>query len=216
MAFLGIGVANTVSLFRLVLAFGTLALLFYPTALAYWCAFVLTIVVIWLDGLDGYLARKLNESSKIGSVIDILSDRNVEQLYWVTYAVLGWVPLWVPLVVITRGIWVDGLRALAFEQGFTAFVTTSMMQHPLGVLLVSSRFSRWSYAVCKAAVFAFLILVHLPQSASDYPFLVWQPYTTVLMWVTVFFCVVRGLPVLLESRRFLVPVATSATTTRKG
>ncbi|MCS6267113.1 MAG: CDP-alcohol phosphatidyltransferase family protein [Vampirovibrio sp.] len=203
MALFGIGVANSISFFRIGLAFATLALLFRTTATAYWWAFFLTIIVIWLDGLDGYLARKLGETSRIGSVIDILSDRNVEQLYWVTYAVLGWVPLWVPLVIITRGIWVDGLRALAFEQGFTAFGTTSMMKHPLGILLVSSRFSRWTYAVCKAAVFAFLILVHLPSKAGHYPFMDGIPYTNALMWITVFFCIVRGLPVLIESKRFL-------------
>lgn len=201
--FLGVGVANSISLGRMFLAVGVIALLFQPEVATvypsfYQWAFWLTAIVIWLDGVDGYLARKLGETSPSGAVIDILADRAVEQIYWVSFAALGWVPLWMPLVVIVRGIWVDGLRALALQQGFTAFGSTSLMQHPVGVLLVSSRFSRWTYAVAKAVAFAFLIAAHTPGNP------IWvNTVAQISVWVTVIFCLVRGLPVLIEGRRFL-------------
>ena len=199
------GYANAVSLFRMGLALFVLAMLFVPSAVWYAWAFGLTVAVIWLDGVDGYLARKFGESSKLGALVDILSDRAVEQVYWISFAVLGWVPLWVPLTVVMRGIWVDGLRSLALERGYTAFGQASMMRSPLGVLLVSSRFSRWSYAAFKAVAFGLLIVAHLPEWPG------WLlPYRGAIVatadfsvYATVFFCLVRGLPVLLEARRFV-------------
>jgi CDP-diacylglycerol--glycerol-3-phosphate 3-phosphatidyltransferase len=194
--------ANLVSLLRTLLALLVVGLLFTPTQAVYLLCFGLTIVVIAMDALDGYVARKFNEASKLGAVIDILGDRVVEQVYWVTFLALGWLPLWVPLVVIVRGIVVDGLRSVAFEQGYTAFGQSSMQKSRLGQLLVSSNFSRTTYAVAKAAAFAFLILGHTPGLDP-------QVNATITLvglactYISVLFCVVRGLPVLMEGRRFL-------------
>ncbi len=190
--------ANLISLLRTLLALVVAWMLFTPEW--HWASFWLTILVIWGDGLDGYVARKLGESSKLGAVIDILGDRIVELVYWITFLALGWVPLWVPLVYIVRGVLVDGLRSVALEQGYTAFGSSTMMQHPLGVLLVSSRFSRWTYAVAKALAFSLLILSHIPGLPA------WiAPVAMAFVLISVGFCVMRGLPVLLESRRFFAP-----------
>ena len=194
--------ANLVSLIRTLLGLLTVSLLFIPTQAVYLSCFGLTIAVIAMDALDGYLARKLNESSKLGAVIDILGDRIVEQAYWVAFVTLGWLPMWVALTVIVRGIVVDGLRSMALEQGYTAFGASSMQQSPLGRLLVSSNFSRTTYAVCKALAFAFLILAHNPGFSPSLQegiglFALSCAYTAVA------FCVVRGVPVILEGRRFV-------------
>jgi len=194
--------ANLVSLLRTLLGLIVIGLLFLPSQGMYLLCFVLTVIVIAMDALDGYLARKLNESSKLGAVIDILGDRVIEQVYWVTFLALGWLPLWVPLVVIVRGIVVDGLRSVAFEQGYTAFGQDSMQQSPIGKLLVASNFSRTTYAVAKAAAFALMILGHTPGFAPSLS----EPITLVGLictYISVAFCVVRGLPVLIEGRRFL-------------
>lgn len=194
--------ANLVSLIRTLLGLLVISLLFIETQTVYLACFALTIIVIAMDALDGYLARKLNETSKMGAVIDILGDRIVEQIYWVAFLALGWLPLWVPLVVIVRGIVVDGLRSMALEQGFTAFGQSSMQQSKIGWLLVSSNFSRTTYAVAKAAAFAFLILGHTPGFEPD----VANNITLlglVCAYISVAFCVIRGLPVLVEGRRFL-------------
>lgn len=195
--------ANLVSLIRTLLGLLTVSLLFIPTQTVYlWC-FALTVVVIAMDALDGYLARKLNEASKFGAVVDILGDRIVEQAYWVAFVTLGWLPMWVALTVIVRGIVVDGLRSMALEQGFTAFGSSSMQQSPLGRLLVSSNFSRTTYAVCKALAFAFLILAHNPGFSPALQDNIGM-FALACAYISIAFCVVRGIPVILEGRRFVV------------
>lgn len=192
--------ANLISLIRTCLCLVVVALLFIRSAEVYWWCFGLTVVVVWMDGLDGYVARKFNESSKAGAVVDILADRIVEQVYWISFLALGWLPLWIPLMVVVRGVLVDGIRSIALERGYTAFGSSTMMKSPLGVLLVSSRFSRWTYAFAKAVAFSTLILVHLP--GRDFlPWLDGVAYASV--YVSVAFCLIRGLPVLLESPKFL-------------
>lgn len=75
-----------------------------------WAAFVLTVLVMWGDGLDGFFARKLNQCTKLGAVLDIAGDRVVEMLYWIVFAVLGWIPAWVPIIFLVRGTFVDAIR----------------------------------------------------------------------------------------------------------
>ncbi len=201
--------ANLVSLIRTLLGILVVFLLFQQTTAIYTLCFVLTIVVIAMDALDGYVARKFNESSKIGAVIDILGDRVVEQVFWVGFLALGWVPFWLPVVVIVRGIVVDGLRSIAFEQGFTAFGATSLQQAQWARLIVASNFSRTTYAVTKAAAFALIILGKTPGLPSDYA----TPISLIGLicaYVAVAFCVARGLPVLIEGRRFFTPKVASA------
>ena len=67
--------ANLITILRMIIAFIAICLLFYQTPASYIAAFILTIIAIWFDGLDGFVARLLKESSKFGAVLDILGDR---------------------------------------------------------------------------------------------------------------------------------------------
>lgn len=197
-----INVANLITVLRVVLAIFTLALLCFNSGpgqsqadYILWTAFVLTVIVIWADGLDGYFARKLNQSSKFGAILDIAGDRVVEMAYWITFSSLGWIPLFVPLLFLVRGTFVDAMRSHAGEKGYTAFGAKTMMQSPVGKFLVASNFSRFTYAVVKALAFCLVIAAHTrllagtsAQAAADF-----------LVYFSALFCVLRGLPVLLES-----------------
>jgi CDP-diacylglycerol---glycerol-3-phosphate 3-phosphatidyltransferase len=193
--------ANAVALTRALLAFFVVGLLYQSREL-YVGAFALTVVAIWMDGLDGWVARRFGEVSRFGAVLDILTDRIVELTYWIVFAALGWIPVWIPLVVAARGLLVDGARALAFERGLTAFGSTTMMTSALGRLLVSSRASRSVYGVAKALAFSLLILA---SAAGIAPALraVLEPVALLSVYLAVGLCVVRGVPVLLEAHRLL-------------
>ena len=193
--------ANAVAITRAALAFLVVVLL-YTSRELYVGAFVLTLVAIWMDGLDGWVARRFGEVSRIGAAIDILTDRIVEMTYWIAFATLGWIPIWVPIVVVVRGLLVDGARAVAFEQGYSAFGSTSMMQSRLGKLLVSSRASRLAYGLAKALAFSLMILAFaagLPPAVQSMllAIAVASVYTAVAL------CIIRGVPVLVEVRRLL-------------
>ena len=191
--------ANLVAITRAAFAFLAVAILFHRRDL-YLLAAVLTIVSILMDGLDGWVARRYGEVSRIGAVIDILTDRIVELTYWIAFAALHWIPAWIPIVVAVRGLLVDGARALAFERGLTAFGPTTMMRSKIGSFLVASRESRSAYGISKAAAFTLMIVAYapvLPEAARSAVLTV----ALVCVYLAVVLCVLRGIPVLLEARR---------------
>lgn len=193
--------ANFITVFRVFLVFIAVYLLFTNDFNAYVWAFGLTSVAFILDGVDGYVARKLNETSKLGSVVDIVGDRIVENTFWVAFAVLGWLPAVFPLIALTRSFVVDGLRSVAMEQGYTAFGEMSMQDSKIGYLICCSKFSRVTYAVAKLIAFLCLILAKLPGIHFHGST---QLYYTALLAaiIAIEFCVIRGLPVVFESKRF--------------
>ena len=197
--------ANLLTILRMILAVVAIELLFTGQPAHSITAVFLTLFVIILDGLDGYVARKFNEASKFGAMLDILCDRIVECIYWIVFASLGWISLWVPIIVVTRGLITDGLRSLAMEQGYTAFGSSTMMQSKIGKFIVASNFCRFTYAVTKALAFAFLILAKVPGGLNGVSEII-SPWAYGCAYVAVVFCVVRGIPVILESERFIKPM----------
>ena len=192
-------VPNTITLARVLLALVTIYILFMPGDNLRITATVLSALVIWGDGLDGYFARKLKQCTKLGAVLDIASDRVVEMAYWIAFAALNWVPVWIPILYLVRGTFVDAIRAQAGAQGLSAFGEKTMMETPLGKFLVSSNFSRFTYAVCKALAFCLVIL-------SQVSFLHGTALPGVamaLVYAAAVFCILRGLPVIVEGRRLL-------------
>ena len=191
--------ANIVSVSRIFVAYIAIALLFVRTTWAYILAFVLTAIAFAMDGLDGYLARKLNQSSEWGSVLDILGDRIVELSYWIVFAVLGWINVIFPLICAARAFTTDGIRSVALSKGLTAFGDKSMQSTSWGKFICASRFMRISYAVAKVLAFMLLIVVFTPgmEIFSGTPLL--YLITMIFAWIAIIFCIVRAIPVIVES-----------------
>ena len=191
--------ANIVSVSRVFVAYGAIALLYVQTTWAYLIAFVLTIIAFSMDGLDGYLARKLNQSSEWGSVLDILGDRIVEISYWIVFSVMGWISIIFPLICAARAFTTDGIRSVALSQGMTAFEEKSMQSTSWGKFICASRFMRISYAVAKVLAFLLLIAVNTPGMELWDGTPVLHIITMIFAWAAIIFCVVRAIPVIVES-----------------
>src|SRR5262245_41533498 len=191
--------ANAVTVLRIGLLFVTVALLFAGQVAATLAAMALSAVVIALDGVDGWVARRFERPTTFGAMFDIAGDRIVEVVLLFAYAQLGLVGLWAPIIVLTRGVIVDGLRGLALEKGMTPFGPKTMMRSRLGYFLTASRFSRAAYGVVKTA--AFLTLAgDLAARQAGQPFPVLAATAQLAVVLTVALCVIRGVAVLLESR----------------
>lgn len=195
--------ANHITLLRLPLLFAVVALLYLPGAAPPFIALFLLPVLYLMDWLDGYVARTKKQVTDLGSVLDIAMDRVVENVLWITFVHLGLVPLWVGLAFITRSFLVDGLRGFALAKGQSAF---GMMHSALGKFMVSGRFMRGLYGLAKGAAFGALALsmgleALGPQAVER---MLWVFYATpFLVYLSVFLCLARAIPVLLDIRRLL-------------
>ena len=61
-------------------------------------AFVLLVVFSATDWFDGYLARRLDQMTKLGKLLDPISDRLLFVVVGVGFVVAGLLPLWAVLV----------------------------------------------------------------------------------------------------------------------
>ena len=77
----------------------------------------LFIVASVTDWLDGYLARKLNQMTNFGKLMDPLADKVLVASALVCLIPLGALPAWAVIVIITREFLITGLRQLAAGQG---------------------------------------------------------------------------------------------------
>lgn len=203
--------ANIITLGRILLSF--VAILLFQGGFEWRIAAVLlTIFVIYLDSLDGVVARKLGVASEVGALFDITGDRIVEHVYWIFFTAMGLVSLWVPIIYISRSFLVDTLRAVAFsKEGKTPFGEKSMMRSRITYLLSASRISRAIYGAGKVIVFVLLgiilvlekagtnVLGMLPVAFMGYLELI----TEILVWIVVAMNLIRGLPVLWDGRYYL-------------
>jgi CDP-diacylglycerol--glycerol-3-phosphate 3-phosphatidyltransferase len=73
------------------------------------------------DGIDGYIARRYNQMSKLGTVLDPIADKGLLLAGVITLSVSNWqyeFPLWFPVLVIARDIaLVTGVLAVHFING---------------------------------------------------------------------------------------------------
>ncbi len=196
--------ANIITISRLI-PLSVVVLFLYLGGPAFQVAAVpLILVLLLMDLVDGVVARRTQQVTKLGSALDIAMDRLVEFVLWVCFADLDLVPVWVPLVVIARGMIVDAVRSYALAFGETAF---GMMHSRLGRFFVSSRFMRDFYGTTKTIAFLLLSLVHaldrgaFPGLAGTRPWLHVAGYALTVL--TVALCLVRGVPVLFDARTLL-------------
>jgi cardiolipin synthase (CMP-forming) len=67
-------------------------------------AFVLLAVFTTTDWFDGYLARRFDQVSRLGQLLDPFSDRALFLVVGVGFVVAGIVPLWVLLLLVVRDL----------------------------------------------------------------------------------------------------------------
>ncbi len=191
--------ANLITLSRLLMLLVLVLMLHSPPTWWQLLNLPLLILIFASDGLDGYVARRRGQSTLFGALFDIAADRIVENVLWVVLAVLGYAPVWVPILFIVRGAIVDAIRSHDASEGVAPFAGT---QSWIMQALVSGRSMRIGYAVLKAVTFGYLVLF-MPLQWLDFPG--WTTHGTLiqtganwLIWTTAILNLVRGLPVVVD------------------
>lgn len=97
------GIANYITLFRL----------FSIPAIAYYYLLGRFDIALWLllfagfsDLLDGYLARRLGQRTKLGAILDPLADKSLMLVCFVTLAYKQQVPYWLVALVVGRDLYI--------------------------------------------------------------------------------------------------------------
>lgn len=121
---------NILTLLRIILVPIVIILLIQGDFLFALIIFVLAGIT---DGLDGFLARVLNQKTVVGAYLDPLADKALILSSFIALSVLGIIPSWLTVIVISRdcmilvGISILALMGVPFEikPVFVSKVTTT-------------------------------------------------------------------------------------------
>jgi CDP-diacylglycerol--glycerol-3-phosphate 3-phosphatidyltransferase len=106
-------VPNQLTCLRFVLAIVFLALLGMAGVAYKAAALVVFLVASWTDWLDGHLARRDNQITKFGKVMDPMADKFLTVAAFVMFVQLGLVAAWSVVMILMRDLFVTAVRATA-------------------------------------------------------------------------------------------------------
>ncbi len=85
--------------------------------LEYIIAGVVFIVASLTDFLDGYLARKNNQVTDLGKMLDAIADKALVNSALIILAYKGFIPVAIPVIIIFRDTIVDAIKMQASSKG---------------------------------------------------------------------------------------------------
>jgi CDP-diacylglycerol--glycerol-3-phosphate 3-phosphatidyltransferase len=179
-------IANTITTIRMILVLIVVYLVSIPSETAGYAAVLLTVLAVALDYFDGLLGRKFNSTSDYGAAYDIVGDRVTENVFWLLFAVLGLVPVWIPVIVLLRSFIIDSLRSEEISKG-KASRAFDLVKTDIGKALVSSRASRGLIGLLKLLSFSSGVYIYMFGATQL------VPAFQILAACTVTFCVIRGI-----------------------
>jgi len=134
------------------------------------------------DFLDGWLARKYNEVTRLGMLLDPIADKLLVSCAFISLVELKLAPAWMVAVIIGREFAVSGLRSIAAQQGVTIpashlgkgkmvsqviAISLLILGHELGEFMFVAKIALWG------------VLIFAIGSAIDYFVKFWRRVLTV-------------------------------------
>ena len=178
-------VPNLLTVFRMVLIPVFVSLLFYQRFILALAIFVLAGIT---DGLDGLLARRFNQKSQLGTILDPIADKLMLVTSFVVLSMRSVfpqplpshlpVPFWVTVAVISRDVFIlVGAAAINIVTGFRGFrpsllgkINTTVQIFAIAAIIFAASVpdgSGWYLPTIYTTVFAFSVL-----SGAHYVFFV--------------------------------------------
>jgi len=127
------------------------------------------------DFFDGYLARKWNQTTNVGKLLDPLADKLLITAALIALVEWGFIPGWTVVVILSREFLITGLRTVLAEAGAKT--------------MEASYLGKTKTTLQMAAIIAFLF---------D-----WADLGIIIYYSAVIFTVVSGVDYLWKSRSYL-------------
>lgn len=132
------------------------------------------------DFFDGYFARKFNQVTVLGKLLDPLADKLIVSATLIVMIPMGRVPSWLVIVLIAREFAITGLRGIASSEGMVIAAA------PLG-----------KYKTAFQMVALFCLLIHYPYPMNYFGLFTWEVnyhrVGLVLLYVSLFFSIASAM-----------------------
>jgi len=97
-------------------------------------------LAVLTDYLDGYFARRRNQVTRLGMLLDPLADKLLTAAAFLSLVEMGMVPAWMVMIILARELAVTGLRNLALSRGLVISASplgkTKMVSQVVAIFLL--------------------------------------------------------------------------------
>ena len=133
---------------------------------------IVFLLASFTDYLDGWLARRRNEVTTLGILLDPIADKLLTSAAFISLVQIGVTPAWMVWIIIGREFAVDGLRMIASSQGVTIGATiwgkykTGSQVVAIVLLIFGNKYlGKWDLA---GDVAIWVVVALATLSAADY------------------------------------------------
>jgi CDP-diacylglycerol---glycerol-3-phosphate 3-phosphatidyltransferase len=129
------------------------------------------------DLLDGYLARKRAQVSRVGILLDPIADKLLTSAAFISLVELQQIPAWIVVIIIGREFAVSGLRGIASAEGLTMAASdlgkTKMVLQVVAITVIVLE-RRYPPLRPLGDVFLWLVVGFALLSAAEYFWAFWK------------------------------------------
>ena len=126
------------------------------------------------DWLDGYIARRRNQVTRLGTLLDPLADKLLMSAAFIALVEERYAPAWMVIIIVGRELAVTGLRSVAATSGMVMpasvwgkFKTASQVV-AIVLLILTNSLERWGRYEWIAVGSLWIVMILAVISAADY------------------------------------------------
>ena len=144
---------NALTLFRIFLVPFLVVVLLTKFTAREFVGLAIFLVAAVTDFLDGWLARRRNQTTKLGALLDPIADKLLMSAAFISLVEMDpmHVPAWMVVIIIGREFAVSGLRSIAAQQGVTIAASPlgkgKMVSQVIAISLLILGYELWQFRV---------------------------------------------------------------------
>jgi len=182
---------NKLTVLRIILTFVFMAFLFCEGLWAKIGALIIFILASLTDFYDGRLARRMNQITSFGKLMDPIADKILILAAFMAFVQMQLVSAWMVLLIFSREIIITGLRLFAISKGKVLAAETA------------GKHKTVSQMVAIFSILLFLIFREIMQTYFTWPNHIGSYFDAgiwLLMFITVVLTLVSGISFLWRQR----------------
>ena len=185
---MNLNLPNKLTLARIIITPVFLAVIMWESlAHRFLIADIIFVIASITDAVDGHLARKYNEVTNFGKLLDPIADKILTTAALLAFLQLGLCNVWIVMIVLTREFAISSIRMICAANG------TVIPANIFGKIKTASQM-------------VFTVIIMLLCELGEYNFsilMITATVSSVLLWITAVLALVSGVIYINDSRKYI-------------
>lgn len=178
---------NKLTLLRMIMIPFFMVFQLNPVSWFQLAAFIVFVAASLTDTLDGYLARKNNQITNFGKLMDPLADKLLTFAAFLGFIQLGYISAWPVMIMIAREFLVTSVRLIALESG--------------GKVIAANIWGKLKTITQMVSISVSLLLSAIPTTVHFVP-----TVTNILVWICAVLTLISGATYIIDNRKLFSDV----------